>query len=68
MSNWVASLQLLTIGFADSPCVRYWTDGAVIGSELFGSDRAEPKRLVKGSPPGVPESRLFTRRQLNPTL
>ena len=48
MSNWVASLQLLTIGFVEGPCVRHWTDGAVIGSELFGSDRAERKRLVKG--------------------
>ena len=57
--------------------VRYWTDGAVIGSELFvreiaaklfGSDRAKRKRLAKGSPPGPSDAPLFAYRQLNPAL
>ena len=39
-----------------------------IATKLFGSDRAERKRLVKGFLAGAPESRLFTYRQLNPTL
>ena len=57
--------------------VRYWTDGVVIGSELFvreiaatlfGNERAERKRLAKGSPPGTADSPLFAYRQLDPTL
>jgi len=58
--------------------VRYWPDGAVIGSELFvrevaggpfNAKRARRKRLAKGIPPnsaGTPP--LFADRRLGPTL
>ena len=58
--------------------VRYWTDGAVIGSEIFvrevaatfsDAKRALRKRLAKGSPPGSGNSpSLFAYRRLDPTL
>ena len=58
--------------------VRYWTDGAVIGSELFvrevaatftDAKRALRKRLAKGTPShsgGTPP--LFACRRLDPAL
>ena len=58
--------------------VRYWTDGAVIGSELFVREvagrlfeakRALRKRLAKGTPPGSAGTPpLFAYRRLDPTL
>jgi|APSaa5957512622_1039677.scaffolds.fasta_scaffold44353_2 hypothetical protein len=58
--------------------VRYWTDGAVIGSELFvrevaatltDAKRALRKRLAKGTPPSSADTpRLFACRRLDPTL
>jgi len=57
--------------------VRHWTDGVVIGSELFvrevaaalfGRARAERKRLAKGIPPDPAGSPLFSYRQLDPNL
>jgi REP element-mobilizing transposase RayT len=55
--------------------VRYWTDGAVIGSEtfvreigavLFDAERAEQKRLSQ-SRPAESETSLFAYRRLNQT-
>ena len=58
--------------------VRYWTDGAVIGSEIFvreiaatftDANRALRKRLAKGIPPHSPDTPLlFAYRRLDPTL
>ena len=58
--------------------VRYCTDGAVIGSELFvrevaatftDAKRALRKRLAKGTPPSSADTpRLFACRRLDPTL
>jgi hypothetical protein len=56
--------------------VRYWTDGVVIGSELFVRDvaaklfdvrHALKKRLARGTPPGCGNP-LFAYRRLDPTL
>jgi hypothetical protein len=53
--------------------VRYWTDGFVIGSELFVHElaaavldpvRAQRKRLAKGHSPDAPP--LFAYRRLDP--
>ena len=58
--------------------VRYWTDGAVIGSEVFvrevaatltDAKRAFGKRLAKGTPPHSGDTPpLFAYRRLDPTL
>jgi REP element-mobilizing transposase RayT len=56
--------------------VRYWTDGVVIGSELFVRDvaaklfdakRALKKRLARGTPADSGEA-VFAYRRLNPAL
>jgi REP element-mobilizing transposase RayT len=56
--------------------VRYWTDGVVIGSELFvrnvaaklfDARHALKKRLARGVPPDSANP-LFAYRRLNPTL
>ena len=39
-----------------------------IAAKLFGSARAERKRLAKGAPPDASDSPLFAYRQLNPAL
>ncbi len=56
--------------------VRHWTDGVVIGSELFvrgiasqlfDAARAVKKRLARGTPPDAPDREpLFSYRRLGP--
>ena len=56
--------------------VRHWTEGVVIGSELFvrgiagqlfDATRALKKRLARGTPPNAPDSEpLFSYRRLGP--
>ena len=54
--------------------MRYWTDDAAIGSEifvreiaakLFGSNRAERKLLAKGSPSGATKAEVIAHLRLS---